>query len=398
MKHRQRITFGRLFGWAFACTVAVAGGAIAIAAYFARRVLTPAKRAETGVRVVDIERENDLTNGSIVWIAGVDAELQGAYSFIWNEGAGHARLGPVLRTERRRGKVCVARQILRVDSGQLRVGTRGRVTGWWFSGPEGLGLPWERVEIPAPMGHIWGWVITPDAEAPDTGHWAIHVHGRGALPRESLRGVAPFARAGVGSLVLAYRNDPGASPGLRGRFGLGLAEWRDVDAALSWLRERGATSVTLVGWSMGATTVVLAAGRSKHRPLVNGIVLDSPALDWPAILALQARLVHLPRPLARLSAAILQRGWVRGAIPGERGTNLHLLTTYALAEHIQVPTLIHVGEEDTFVSWEAALRLASLKPELVILRETEGEHVKHWNADPQAWEQSTERFVRALRS
>jgi len=384
-------------GAAAALLAAAAGGAaLALGAHFARRVLTPALAPESGVAVVRLEeagRRKPGPEGRLVWLSGDQADLRGRYSFIFDGGESHARLGEVERAEVVDGRLRVAREVLSVERGRLRVGARGRITGWWYTHPEELGLEAQRVRIPLENGVSWGWLVKPlGAEGT---RWAVHVHGRGALPEETFRGLAPLARAGVTSVVLAYRNDPGAPRGVRGRYGLGLAERRDVDSAIAWARERGAARVTLVGYSMGGTAAVLSA-RGPHRGIVDGIVLDSPALDWPGVFRQQARLAGAPGWVADLGRALLGCGIVRGAVPGERGTDLGVLTPERLAAGVRVPVLIHASPEDTFVPWDGALEFARRLPGLAVLRESGGEHVKLWNTDPAGWERATEAFVRGL--
>lgn len=380
---------------------AVAGAGAGLAAHFARRVLTPARKPESGVRVLAIEGEIGSPEGARLWLQGPDVELAGRYSFIFDaesratqRAAGHARLGPVVDSAGTGRGLRVARQVLSVERGELRAGARGRITGWWYTEPEQLGYEVRRVALPLPNGVGQGWVIRPEHSEP--GRWAIHVHGRGALPEETLRGVEPFAKAGVTSLVISYRNDPGAPAGLGGRYGLGLAECDDVDAALGWARGQGAERVTLVGWSMGGTAVVLAAGEGRNAELVDGLVLDSPALDWPGTLRHQARLAGLPLALAELAMLFLSQGVVRGAIAGARGTDFARLGTTRLASLLRVPTLIHASAGDTYVPWRGSLRFAQLRPGLVRLRPASGQHVKMWNVDPEGWERETADFIARL--
>ena len=391
---------GDWFGLALGAA-AVVGASIWLAAHFALRVLTPAPKPEAGVRVIAVEGEIGSPEGALVWLQGTDVGLEGNYSLIFDaesratqRAAGHARLGPVAASTGAGRGLRVARPVLSVERGELRVGARGRITGWWFTEPEQLGYEVQRVALPLPNGVGQGWIVRPEHPVP--GRWAIHVHGRGALPEETLRGVAPFAKAGVTSLVISYRNDPGAPEGLGGRYGLGLSESEDVDAALGWARGQGAARVTLVGWSMGGTAVVLAAGEGRNAPLVDGIVLDSPALDWPGILRHQARLAGLPAVLAGLSMLFLSQGVVRGAVAGSRGTDLARLDTARLASLVRVPTLIHASAGDTYVPWRGSLRFAQLRPGFVRLRPAPGEHVKIWNVDPQRWESETADFIARL--
>ena len=385
----------------------IAGGGAAIAAtslglHFARRVLTPARRPEAGVEVLAVDAGGS-SGLPTVRLRGPDAALQGRYSFIFDGGAHHARLGPAVSGPSAAGAGSdvpgggVVRTIVGEDRGRLRAGARGRVTGWWFTDPNELGLEVDSVEIPVEGGLAPAWQIGPAPGSAVVGRWAVHVHGRGALPEEVLRGVAPVARAGTTSLVIAYRNDPGAPRGQHGRYGLGLAEQRDVDAAIAWARERGAERVTLVGWSMGGTASLLAATRGPHRGRIDGIVLDSPAVDWPGVLRHQALLAGAPKWVGALGSLALRLGVVRGAVPGERGTDVSSLTPEAFAARLHVPVLIHASPDDSYVPWEGALRLARLRPALVTLRAARGEHVKLWNVDPEGWERATEAFVRELR-
>jgi len=404
----------RLSHWAKSSAVGVAvtlgvaaGGAIALGAHFARRVLTPTA-PESGVTVEAIEPRpsgSDASSGSRVWLAGTQVDLVGRYSFIWAGGAGHAKLGAVEERRSVRGGLWVAREILSVDRGTLRVGARGRLTGWWYTDPKDAGFEYSRVSIRLPGGLSWGWLVPPaecrESEVAGSGSdasadWAIHVHGRGALPEEVLRGLRPCAQAGLTSLVIAYRNDSDAPVGNHRRYGLGIAESHDVMAAIDWALSHGARSVTLFGYSMGGTAVVRATSLTRDQNRIRGIVLDSPALDWPGVFTQQARLARVPVWVARLGQTLLQCGLVRGAVPGTRVTDISSLRPEALAAHIRVPVLVHASPEDTFVPWQGSRAFVQQRPELFSLCEGAGEHVKLWNTDPESWEAATLDFLREL--
>lgn len=383
-----------LAGGAAAAACAIAGAGATIGSLFARRVLTPGQ-PDAGVRVWEIDPPDLVQDRPMrVWIHGPDAGLPGRYSFIFDGGAGHARLGPIVDRIFDGGVDRVAREVVAVDRGNLRVGCRGRITGWWFTDPRELAERVDRVTFPVDGGESWGWLVHPNV--PVTGTWAIHVHGRGALPEETLRGIPPFARAGVTSLVIAYRNDPGAPAGLRGRYGLGLAERFDVDAAIAWALGHGADRVILTGWSMGGTTALASATRGPYRSRIAGLVLDSPGIDWHRILRRQAQLAGIPPGTGRIGIGLLQSGAVRGAVPWRTGTDLDALSAEAFAELLTMPTLIHASPGDSFVPWEGSILLAQLRPDLVRLRAGVGEHVRLWNTDPAGWERETEAFVRSL--
>lgn len=376
---------GRALGIGAGAVAVGAVGAAAIGVLLARMAVTPGE-PETPVLVGRLQPES---GGTIAWLRGPDADLPGRYSLLFDRGAGHARLGPVLA----RGRDGAAREVLRLDRGELREGVLGRITGWWYTDPEELGYRVERIVYPTELGEAEAWLVRPRLARKK--RWAIHVHGRGALPEEALRGVAPLARAGITSLVISYRNDPGAPPGEHGRYGVGIAESRDVDAAIGEAVRRGAERVTLFGWSMGGTACLVAATRGGHRGVVDGLILDSPAVDWSALLRYHAAGRSAPRFVADLGIELLGRGIVRAGEPG--GLAIGGLSPAAFAEGLQVPVLIHASEEDTFVPCAGAQRLAEARPDLVQLRlPSGGEHVKLWNVDPEPWERVTEEFARAL--
>jgi len=207
--------------------------------------------------------------------------------------------------------------------------------------------------------------------------------------------VAPLARAGITSLVISYRNDPGAPRGMNGRYGNGVAETRDVDAAIAEALRRGAERVTLFGWSMGGTACLLSATEGPHRDVVDGLILDSPAVDWASLLRHQAAGYAAPRGVADLGIRMLGRGLVRGGEPG--GIDFARLTPDAFARKLTVPVLVHASRGDRYVPCEGAERLAEARPDLVQLRlQDRGGHVRLWNVDPDAWEGATEQFARAL--
>lgn len=378
-------TAGVVGGSALAVTIGSILGGVAVA----RRAVTPTVVPESPVTVVEVFEARGQKDHRRVRLRGVDADLPGRYSFIFDGGTGHARLGSVVATE---GDTAV-RELIAVDRGTLQAEMRGRVTGWWFTEPEELGFRVERITYRTELGEADAWIVFPRFARKR--RWAVHVHGRGALPEETLRGVIPLARSGITNLVISYRNDPGAPHGLRGRYGVGFSESRDVDAAIAEARRRGAERVTLFGWSMGGTACLVAATQGRHRNLIDGMILDSPAVDWNALLRYHASAQSVPAPIAGLGVEMLARGLVAG---GESG-GLPILSLHAetFAAELAVPVLIHASTEDTFVPSSGAERLAELRPDLVQLRmQPRAEHVKLWNVDPDGWEAVTRVFARAL--
>ena len=127
--------------------------------------------------------------------------------------------------------------------------------------------------------------------------------------------MAPFRDAGYTSLLVSYRNDGDAPRSADFRYALGDREWLDVEAAIRFARERGATDIVLMGWSMGGATVLQALTRSALSDVVRGVVLESPVVDWVATLDFQARLRRVP-PLVRAGVLTLLKSRWAGFFTG----------------------------------------------------------------------------------
>jgi hypothetical protein len=94
--------------------------------------------------------------------------------------------------------------------------------------PTILGLAFDKVAFPGPDGDLSAWFV------PGTGtRWIVAVHGLGASPREFLRMLDSTRELGMPTLIVTYRNDPGA-PATEGALILaGQEEWEDVAAAVA---------------------------------------------------------------------------------------------------------------------------------------------------------------------
>lgn len=395
MKTRQALAVAG--ATAAGLAAAAAGASVGLAAYLARVSVTVDRSVERPVRVLRV------TGGDAgaVWIAGEGAGARGQQSLLFDPpgavagggvGAaptGHARLGPVLA---RRGRE-VLRAVVQVDSGELVAGALGRMVGWWYTSPEELGYRVEEITYESELGPMSAWVVHPKRQRKQ--RWAIHMHGRGADPAETFRGVEPFARAGVTSMIIGYRNDRGEPEGRNGRYGMGISESRDLDAAISEARARGAARVTLMGWSMGGTAALVSLARGAHRDVIDGVVLESPGADWEGILRDKATEHRLPRWIADWGMGMLRRGIVAS---GERdGIDFGVLRPAELARGIDVPVLLLASPNDRFVPWHGSQVIAAERPDYVQFVSIPGAgHVRLWNADPERWEQVVLSFVAQL--
>lgn len=395
----------RFWGAAAAGAAGLAGGVVLAAAVGVARAAARVDRGtDFPVAVLRLEAAHTPGGRARVWLTGAGVSAPGRHSLLFDapgtphprpdrtEARGHARLGPVVA----RSGGAVAREVLGVDRGSLEAGCSGRMVGWWYASPDELGYRVEEITYESELGPMGAWIVHPRRSwRPRGRRWAIHMHGRGASPAETFRGIEPFAHAGITSLIVRYRNDEGEPEGLNGRYGMGLSESRDLDAAIAAVRARGAERVTLVGWSMGGTASLVSATRGVHRDVIDGLVLDSPGVDWSSIIRAHTRESRVPGWIADLGMRLLAHGCVASGEPG--GIDLGTLTPAVFASGLEVPVLLLASPDDRYVSWDGARELARLRPELVQFASIPGAgHVRLWNTDPEKWEETVLGFVSAL--
>lgn len=379
----------KIAGLGAAATVGVLGAAAGgLAAYFTRQVVTPNHVKPDDVWVVDLDQ--DGAPPTVTLQATPETTAPGRYG-LWFDGRdGHARLGEVLRAD---GEL-VVRRLEQVDHGVLRAGP-ARWNGYYYSGPPSisLGLAHQDIEVATELGPMRAWYLPGGAAA---GTWALLVHGRGATREECLRAVRPMHGLGLSVLVCTYRNDPESPSDPSGRYHLGDSEWRDVEAAMLWALDHGASEVVLFGWSMGGAIVLQAATRSWLSDRVRAVVLDGPVVDWHAVLDHHSRVNHLPWRLTRLGHSMLRHPLGRRVIGLREPLDLRRLDWVTRAAELHLPVLVIHSDADQFVPNGPSLALGRARPDLVTVERWEqGRHTKEWNTDPQRWDRVVTSFVAA---
>ncbi|MFC4137145.1 MULTISPECIES: S9 family peptidase [unclassified Microbacterium] len=364
--------------------VAVAAAGAAAAAVFAtaRRVVTPAVRSndteilavDTGAQTIELGRT-------------ADTELPGRYGLFTTGTYGYVKLGAVLSADQRK----VRRKLLtQIDVG-AKVDRGAAFSGWYYSSPAELHLPYETVLIGSPAGPCPAWLFPAAADAaasdsPASDTWVIQVHGRGTTRAECLRAVPVFHSLGMPTLVVSYRNDGEAPRSRGGSYALGASEWRDVDAAIGHALRHGAKRVVLMGWSMGGAIVLQASVNSAHREAIAGLVLDSPVVDWRTVLRFQAREAGLVEPLPALAMEALSTPWSARLGGSEQAIPFDSLDMVARADELAVPILILHSDDDGFVPSDASHALAAARPDLVTMPAfSVARHTKLWNYDQISW-------------
>ncbi|MEW2011811.1 MULTISPECIES: alpha/beta hydrolase family protein [Microbacterium] len=345
-----------------------------LAGRVARRVVTLSARVPD-TTLVDV----DVAAQTITLSRSADTVLPGRYGLFTTGTQSYIKLGTVLAA----GTDTVTRKLLTQIDESDRLDAAAAFSGWYFSDPAELHLPFEEVSVSTSLGSCPAWVF-PAGGGSDV--WAVHIHGRGTTRAETLRAVPVFHAAGITSMLTSYRNDADAPRSSGGSSALGATEWRDVDRAIGYARRAGARRIILMGWSMGGAIALQLAAGSAHRDLIVGVILDSPVVDWRRVLTHHADLTRIPRPLTHLALDALTRPWassLTGAgdpIPWDR------LDVLARADELVAPILILHSAADDFVPPAASRALRDRRPDLVTLDEFEGaRHTKLWNYDEERW-------------
>jgi alpha-beta hydrolase superfamily lysophospholipase len=368
---------------AVSAATAITAGAITVV--FARTVLIPPRKRVEDVRILAHDAR------TITLSPTLDSMTPGKYSLWFHQDGGHARVGEIISyTETQ-----VIRELLAVDFGDLDTVRHGRFSGWFYLSPLELGFPSEDVEIETELGPAPAWLI-PAAQ--ETTRWVIQVHGRAVRRPEGLRAVPVFREAGYTSLLISYRNDGDAPKSADNRYALGDTEWNDVSAAMQFAIDRGATEFVLMGWSMGGATVLQSLIRSPLSPLVRGVVLESPAIDWVSVLHFQGAARRLPKFLRLAMLGLLTRRWA-GFITGQRQPiDLTRLDIVGRANELDTPILLLHSTEDGSIPVGASRALAAARPDLVTFEEFgTARHTKLWNYDSARWNAAISRWLARLR-
>lgn len=272
---------------------------------------------------------------------------------------------------------------LREVAGDLQPGEKVRLDSYVFQGDPltARGLPFHEVGIESELGPMPAWQIGPS----DNPRWAIIVHGINSSRRASLPIAPTLRQSGLTALAISYRNDIGAPPSPDGHHHMGLTEWRDVEAAARYAVEAGARELLLIGHSMGGALVTQFLERSPLADRVTAMVLDAPALDWPATISFGARQMGLPefaaKPVQWMIGLRIDADWDQ-------------LDAVAHADQLGLPTLLFHGLEDKKVPIESSDAFAATLPDTVTYyRVPEAAHVRSWNVDPELYERRLRRFI-----
>jgi len=350
--------------------VLAAGGVVAVGWYFSDQLLAPDHSSpsfDITVRAVSAATvEMDRTT---------DTSRQGTFGLEWR--GGHAIVGKVISTS-----TSTVTRTLQDVNGSLREGEHVVLTTPVYRGdPESaFGIPSDDVLIPAELGMLPAWYVPGRL-----GDFVIVVHGHNAPQTDGLRIVPALAKLGMPVVLIRYRNDVGAPASPDHLLHLGDTEWRDVEAAVRWALAQGATRVVLVGISMGGAVVQMFMRNSSFAAKVPAVILDSPVLDWNAVINFQAARRGVPTFLVWPTEQI-----VRLRI----GFDVMSYNQVRDAGSMRAPTLLFQDGQETCLPPEGAARLAEARPDLVEYHLfPDAGHTQEWNVDQVAYESILTSFL-----
>lgn len=364
------LRLGRRAGLVVGPALGLAGATGGTAAFLARRVVGIRRRRHYHHRLLAVEGDKAILRRDR------ETERPGSYGLASRDA--HAVIGEVESLTDR----LVVRPIERVDHGSLLPGPVALDHVHVGDPRSAVGLDYEELDLSGDAGPLPAWLL----RSGDT--WVIVAHGLGGSRASSLSFLPMLHEAGHTTLVVSYRNDPGAGPSADRRYHLGDEEWRDLDVAMAFALAQGAARLVLFGWSLGGAVVLQAMARSPRAGAVAGVVLDSPVLDWRGVLHHVGRRSRVPRPLVHLAVRLVER---RIAI------DLDAFDWLERHRELSVPLLVFHGETDATVPFHLSAELAKRRGDLVELVVVPGAgHVGSWNVDPSGYAARITGFVAAL--
>lgn len=261
----------------------------------------------------------------------------------------------------------------------LRLGYRGDPM-------QAFGLPFESVTVETPLGPAPAWWVpgTPGATRA-----AVFVHGIGGAREDGYLYLPDLHAAGLPVLLVTYRNDAGAPAAPDGLRSFGLTEWADIDAGFALLHDRGIRKVVLVAASMGGGIAGQFLARSDHFDMVEALILDAPALDFPQVIRHVTDELRLP--LRSIGAAL--------AVPAfglSHGVNLAQARVGGIIADFAGPVLLFHGTRDRLVPAAISEALLAARQGGTTLLLTPGDHLQSRATAPARFTALLRDFLAAL--
>lgn len=334
----------------------------------ARKILSPSSRPA----LVPVHAFSDST----ITLPSTELTLAPGEFGLWLEDKTvHVRVGDVLYRDDETGHVTRRASF---SPRRPRAGIEvGEWTGHIFSGPDEISRCTLATHVQTALGPAPAWVIPGGAQAST---WVIHIHGQSTTRITALRSVPAAQDNGMTSLVPSFRNDgEGPDDGTPSTFG--ATEWPDVNAAMHYAVDHGATRIILVGWSMGAQLALSAAHYSSLRSRIAGLVFIAPVTNVQAVVRARARQARIPRLVPELALTVLKTPLLCRSAGIREPLPLHAMD-WSRTGAISVPTLVIHSPADTRVPIASTRDFARNHSSLVELDEPDASgHAWEMNAN-----------------
>jgi hypothetical protein len=337
--------------------------------------------------VTGASRGGDAPTGSVSLARAADApdnfDAPATYSLAWEGGWGI--VGPA--TSRPDGTV--TRSLVVRHGGPPVTGQPAALNrASWLGDPAPPGFTLAKTDVMVGANPAWFFPATDGS----TDTVAIIVHGQNGNRSNVMRFVEPATAAGLAVLDITYRNDLGAEADPSGRLQYGQTEWRDLDAAVTWARDRGSTDVVLIGESMGGAIVAAFLEESAQADLVSKVLLDAPMLSLGETVSWNSR-DAMPVVGGAVPAPVI---WAAEQITTLRfGVDWPEVDYLDDTSWLRAPTLVLHGTDDQRVPVTVARTVKAAQPELVTLVEfPDALHTEAWNWDPGRFQEVVSSFLR----
>ncbi|MEE4345964.1 MAG: hypothetical protein V2I53_04195 [Paracoccaceae bacterium] len=296
----------------------------------------------------------------------------------------------------------VATQLLTVGSLEQRLAGMERPSdpaalGYRGDPQTALGLPFETLAIQTSAGPAEAWLVPEPFQpgAPQPHLAAVYVHGIAGAREDGYRHLPLLHEAGLPTLMISYRNDDNAPASEDGRYGFGLSEWPDLEAAILALRDRGYAEVIVVADSMGGAILGQFMAQSTEAGRVSAIALDSPALEFEAVLEHLARNMGLPLPGMVAGTTLTMMRFTQPSDLRQASVTGRYAGFYG-------PLFVAHGRADQVVPFAASRRLLDLRAAsdagaVTVAHLTEADHLQSYAADPTAYEAAFREFLALTR-
>ena len=249
---------------------------------------------------------------------------------------------------------------------------------------EMIARPYENIYISAHDGlKLRARLYMQDENAP----FAIGMHGYRSTPMLDFSGGGPLAMSCGLNLILPDQRACGESEGKAISFG-----YNESLDTLGWIRyvsERWGKDreIVLIGVSMGASTVIMTAGRGVPEN-VKGVIADCPYSSAKRIIERVMKKKHAPAfivyPLLRAAAKIL----------GGFDPNKAEIAEYA--SKTKIPLVIIHGEADDFVPHAMSEEICGATSYAQLNTFADASHVMSYLTDTERYERIIEEFLEKI--